>query len=96
MKMCRFCLDGIGEMADIACCNAWYLTEDDKSNFIEADGRNKIICRSKQGVEIVQEQEAFALGKLVVKSSRTMKRSLSICSFIIMIEELQCLISMLQ
>ena len=33
MKMCRFCLDGIGEMADIACCDVWYLTEDNKPNF---------------------------------------------------------------
>lgn len=64
MKMCRFCLDGIGEMTDIACCDAWYLTEDNKPNFTEADGRNGIICRSNQGVEIVQE--ASALGKLVV------------------------------
>ena len=63
-KMCRFCLDGIGEMADIACCDAWYLTEDNKPNFTEADGRNGIICRSNQGVEIVRE--ASALGKLVV------------------------------
>lgn len=64
MKMCRFCLDGIGEMADIACCDAWYLTEDNKPDFTEAEGRNGIFCRSKLGVEIVRE--ASTNGKLAV------------------------------
>ena len=49
MKMCRFCLDGIGEMADISCCDAWYLTNDNKPDFSEADGRNAVFCRSKLG-----------------------------------------------
>ncbi len=64
MKMCRFCLDGIGEMADIACCDAWYLTVDNKPDFTEADGRNGIFCRSRLGVEILQEVSAS--GRLVI------------------------------
>lgn len=64
MKMCRFCLDGIGEMADIACCDAWYLTNDNKPNFSEAEGRNAVFCRSNLGEQIVKE--VSKAGKLVV------------------------------
>lgn len=52
-KMCRFCMDGIGIMADITCCDAWILTKDKKPDFSEADGRNAILVRSKQGKEIL-------------------------------------------
>lgn len=54
MKMCRFCLDGIGEMADISCCDAWYLTDDNKPDFSEAEGRNAVFCRTKLGKEIIK------------------------------------------
>lgn len=64
MKMCRFCLDGIGEMADISCCDAWYLTNDNKPDFSEADGRNAVFCRSKLGEQIIKE--CSQSGKLVV------------------------------
>lgn len=64
MKMCRFCLDGIGEMADISCCDAWYLTHDNKPDFSEADGRNAVFCRSKQGWQILKE--CSQAGNLVI------------------------------
>ena len=53
MKMCRFCLDGIGEMADISCGDAWYLTEDLKPNFSENLGRNVVFARSNLGNEVL-------------------------------------------
>ena len=52
-KACRFCLDGIGEFADVSCGDAWYLTEQGTPNFMEAEGRNVIFARTKQGEELV-------------------------------------------
>lgn len=54
MKMCRFCLDGIGETADIACADYWYITDDGKPDFSEHDGRNIIFARSLKGDCIVK------------------------------------------
>ncbi len=51
-KMCRFCLDGIGEMADISCGDAWYLGEDNKPVFTEAAGRNVVFLRTQRGKEL--------------------------------------------
>lgn len=48
-RMCRFCIDGIGEMADISCGDAWHLTEDNKPDFSESDGRNVIFARTNKG-----------------------------------------------
>lgn len=53
MKMCRVCLDGIGEAADISCADAWYLTADKKPVFSEEDGRNIVFARSETGSEIL-------------------------------------------
>ena len=53
MKMCRFCLDGIGEMADISCGDAWYLTPDKKPDFTEAEGRNVIFARTDIGKNLL-------------------------------------------
>ena len=41
-RVCRFCSDGIGEMADIVCFDAWYLDSDKRPIFDEADGRNGV------------------------------------------------------
>lgn len=54
MKMCRFCLDGIGEMADISCGDAWYLTKDNKPSFEESVGRNIIFARSNMGLDLIE------------------------------------------
>lgn len=64
MKMCRFCLDGIGEMADISCGDAWYLTDNKKPDFAEAQGRNMIFARTRKGAEIlkhINEQKKITL-----------------------------------
>lgn len=55
MPACRFCIDGIGEMADISCGDAWYLTNDNKPDFTEHDGRNIVFGRTKTGDELLNE-----------------------------------------
>ena len=54
MKACRVCLDGIGEMADISCGDAWYMNEDQTPDFSEHEGRNIVFARSKEGVELLK------------------------------------------
>lgn len=53
-RICRFCLDGIGELADVSCGDAWYLTEDGKPDFTERDGRNVIFARTDIGAELIK------------------------------------------
>ena len=53
-KACRFCIDGIGVFADIACGDAWYL-KDGKPDFSEADGRNVVFARSDAGVQFLRD-----------------------------------------
>lgn len=52
---CRFCMDGIGERADISCGDAWYQYENGEPKFEEAPGRNVIIPRSQTGESLLQE-----------------------------------------
>lgn len=52
---CRFCMDGIGERADISCGDAWYQKEDGQPDFSEKEGRNVIFARSKIGAELIAE-----------------------------------------
>jgi len=54
-KSCRFCMDGIGEMADISCGDAWFLTDDMKPNFTENAGRNVVFTRTKEGEYLFRE-----------------------------------------
>lgn len=49
-NLCRFCLDGTGDAADIVCADFWYLGQDGKPDFSEHEGRNIIIARTKAGV----------------------------------------------
>lgn len=54
--ICRFCSDGIGEAADIACGDAWYISKDGKTPlFEENDGRNVIFSRNKIGDQLLNE-----------------------------------------
>lgn len=64
-KCCRVCLDGIGELADIACGDAWYLTNDGKPDFSEGLGRNVVFARTEFGNTLLKE--ALGQGYIVLK-----------------------------
>ena len=53
---CKICADGVGELADIACGDAWY-TVDDQPDFEERPGRSLILCRTEVGRGVVSEAE---------------------------------------
>ncbi|MGN0473414.1 MAG: Coenzyme F420 hydrogenase/dehydrogenase, beta subunit C-terminal domain [Lachnospiraceae bacterium] len=53
-KACRVCFDGIGELADIACGDAWYIDNEGKPDFSEHEGRNVIFARTQSGHELIQ------------------------------------------
>lgn len=53
-KMCRFCLDGVGEFADVACGDIWHLTPDKKPDFTESDGQNIIFARTEAGNRLLE------------------------------------------
>lgn len=53
MPMCRVCMNGIGESADISCADGWYLTAEGKPDFSEHTGRNIIFARSAKGLDII-------------------------------------------
>lgn len=52
---CRLCLDGIGEAADIACGDGWYMKEDGTPDFAEREGRNVIFSRTMKGDQLLHE-----------------------------------------
>lgn len=54
---CKFCVDGIGEMADIACGDAWYLTKQKKPDFAEQKGRNVVFARTDSGSEVLDHAQ---------------------------------------
>lgn len=56
-KCCRFCFDGVGEFADVACGDLWYLTEDNTPDFSEAEGRNIIFARTSEGKKLLEEAQ---------------------------------------
>lgn len=68
-NICRFCLDGTGEAADIVCADFWYLDKNGNPDFTEHEGRNIIISRNIVGTKILDE--AIADGYLVCKSDFT-------------------------
>lgn len=51
---CRICPDGMGEMADIAFGDAWYI-KDGSPDFQERPGRNVIIARTTKGLELLHD-----------------------------------------
>lgn len=55
MPMCRVCINGVGESADIACADGWYISEDGKPDFSEKEGRNVIFARTKLGLDIIND-----------------------------------------
>ncbi len=64
MPVCRVCMDGIGELADISCGDAWYLLPDGTPDFSEHDGRNVVFARTEKGkklLELALHEEAICL-----------------------------------
>ena len=57
MPACRFCMDGIGEAADISCGDAWYVGENGEPDFSEHEGRNIVFARTQLGLEILKKME---------------------------------------
>lgn len=58
---CKFCFDGIGLEADIACCDAWYLTPEKKPDFSEHEGRNAIFARNEKANTILSRMKELGL-----------------------------------
>ncbi len=54
---CRFCLDGVGEQADISCGDAWYIKEG-KPDFSEHQGRNIVFARTTKGDQLLKDMYA--------------------------------------
>lgn len=54
--LCRLCLDGIGECADIACGDGWFIDEKGQPDFGESHkGRNVTFSRSSKGEVILRQ-----------------------------------------
>jgi len=70
---CKICPDGIGELADLVCGDAWY-TVDGHPSFEERPGRSLILARTGKGRRLLEEAESagylqterFDLGELEV------------------------------
>lgn len=53
-KSCKFCVDSIGEAADISCGDYWHLDANNNPSFEEADGVNCIFTWTEKGSELLQ------------------------------------------
>lgn len=51
---CRLCLDGIGEAADVACGDGWYI-KNNQPDFAEREGRNIVFARNEIGSRLLDE-----------------------------------------
>ncbi len=60
---CKICPDAIGNMADVACADAWYGDERGYPSFEEQDGRSLVIARTRAGAALLEA--AVAAGRLV-------------------------------
>ena len=69
--ICRFCMDGTGELADIVCADFWYLDRENKPDFSEHEGRNIIISRTQMGDELLKA--AVDNGRIIVEGDFTSK-----------------------
>lgn len=52
---CRFCPDGIGELADVACGDGWYTNAAGEPDFTEREGRNITFARNEEGQALLEE-----------------------------------------
>lgn len=68
-NICRFCMDGTGDAADIVCADFWYLDKEEKPDFSEHEGRNIIITRNAIATEIVMA--SIHNGRITLESDFT-------------------------
>lgn len=68
-NICRFCMDGTGDAADIVCADFWYLDDCGNPDFSEHEGRNIIISRTSQGTDILSG--AIESGRIICESCFT-------------------------
>ena len=61
---CKICPDATGNVADIACADAWYGDEKGYPSFDEQDGRSLVIARTSVGNALLNE--ARAAGRLEI------------------------------
>lgn len=54
---CRFCMDGIGERADISCGDAWNLTDRSMPDFNESKGENVVFARTVAGLKLLDDMK---------------------------------------
>lgn len=72
---CRLCLDGIGESADIACGDGWYIAENGEPDFSEREGRNVVFARTEKGDRLIKEAaEACRVEVLPWDNVETLKK----------------------
>ena len=57
MPSCKLCVDGIGEMADVSCGDAWYLNNENRPDFSEHEGRNVVFARTEKGNKLLNEMK---------------------------------------
>lgn len=55
--ICRYCLDGVGELADLSCGDAWYINDKGEPIFPDTDGRNVVFIRSEAGKQLMELAE---------------------------------------
>lgn len=53
-KICKFCINGIGEVADISCGDLWYLNNEKKPIFEEKNGQNIVFARTTVGLKLLE------------------------------------------
>lgn len=70
-NICRFCLDGTGDAADIVCADFWHLDEQENPDFSEHEGRNIIISRNNKGTDLLND--VVNSGRLFIESDFTDK-----------------------
>lgn len=52
---CKICPDAVGGVADIACADAWYGSDDGYPSFEEEEGRSLIVSRTEAGDDLLAD-----------------------------------------
>lgn len=55
--MCKFCINGIGNIGDISCGDLWKTDVDGCPIFTESNGQNIVIARTDQGKKLLMDAQ---------------------------------------